>query len=441
MTELGWELTLIGTCLVFSGFFSSAETALVSLTMPQIEQLLVNRPRYSRPINLWKNRPQEVLTTILIGNNVVNITASALAADIAAQLLPGQSIAIAIGVMTFLILVSGEIFPKTVARVFSVNMAPPVLVLIGGFHLLLFPLSWPLTRSMQFLLRLGGTHTNHTKTTEEDVAFTIKLGGQNGVLPPEKRELLEAVLNFSDTNVREVMTPRTEIIALSIEDGYKQAMEICRNSGYSRLPITNASLDDIEGMFYVKSLLTKPNSTKDEKNFVRNRVVPPVYVPESQRISDVLKQFQKTRIHIAMVVDEFGGTSGLLTMEDIIEELLGEIRDEFDDEKEKMSQLSEGVFLADARISLGDVEEHLHIQFPEERAYESLGGFIVEEAGEVPVRAWECVYAGWRFYVHESNAQRVVTVRIEGAPKAIEQPAVPENLPENGTRSLPKESA
>lgn len=407
------EIIGIAVCLVFSGFFSGSETALTSLSMARLESLLEKRPVYARSLTWWKNNPNGILTTILIGNNLANITASVLATDLASRYFSTQGIPIAIGAMTFLLLFTGEITPKTFSRAYSDQLAPLLMNLVVPFHILFYPLTWILTQFIKGMFwMLGSRYRGSEKVTEEDIEYIVSLGRRQGILDADKENLISSIFEFSDTTTKEIMVPRTDMVSISADSSYEKVVEISLETGFSRIPVFEESIDKIVGIFYTKNLITPPK-TDEHDDFLSSRMRPAVFVPESKKISEVLRQFQSDRIHLAIVVDEFGGTGGMVTMEDIIEELLGEIQDEFDTEEERLIKNGDGTFLADARINIGDLEEGLSIEFPEERDYESLGGYLMEEAHEVPVEGWEHQFEGYAFLVTEADPQRVIRVKIQ----------------------------
>ncbi|MDH4249449.1 MAG: hemolysin family protein, partial [Deltaproteobacteria bacterium] len=303
------ELVGICVCLVLSAFFSGSETALTALSEIRLEKLIKNHPKWARPLLMWRKNPNGVLTTILVGNNIVNITASALATDLASSFLPGSSgIPLAVGAMTFLLLLFGEITPKTFARTYAETLAPLLMHGVVVFHWVFYPAAWVLTQFVKGLIFILGVREKKGRTlTEEDIEFIVSMGRRQGVLDKDKEHLLTSVFEFSDTTVKEIMKPRTEMEALSVESSYEEVLALSQQSGFSRIPVFDGSLDNIVGIFYIKSLLAPPSQEK-RGAFLRDNLRPPVFVPESKKINELLRMFQKNQIHMAVVVDEFGGT-------------------------------------------------------------------------------------------------------------------------------------
>jgi CBS domain containing-hemolysin-like protein len=412
------DLVGILICLLFSAFFSASETALTSLSLLRTEQIIERNPFWGHALRVWQRNPNGVLTTILIGNNLFNITASALATDLAAGLFEEGGIAIAIGGMTLLLLFSGEITPKTIARTYADTLAPVLMNVVLIFHVLLYPVTAVITRFIHALFWVFGSRQGRREhVTEDDIEYIVSLGRRQGTLDKDKEHLLSSIFEFTDTTAREIMVPRTDMIAVPVDADYQRVVEISLESGFSRIPVYEDSIDKVVGIFYTKNLITPP-LREEQGAFLASRMRPAVFIPESKKISEVLKLFQRERIHMAIVVDEFGGTGGLVTMEDIIEELLGEIQDEFDTEEERLVKTASGAYIADARVNVEELEDEFDLTFPEDRDYESLGGFLMEEAREVPGEGWEHTYQGFRFRVLRADPQRVIQVHIE----RIEEP-------------------
>jgi CBS domain containing-hemolysin-like protein len=281
---------------------------------------------------------------------------------------------------------------------------------------LFFPVTFVITVFIRWLITiLGGQPDQAAPVTDQDLAYIVRLGATAGTIDKHQESLFQSVIEFPDTTAKEIMVPRTELVAIPLGSTYEQIVEIAIESGFSRIPVYDGSIDKVVGIFYAKHLLDRPKA--DEKQtYLDKRIRPPVFVPESKKISELLKLFQEKGIHMAIVVNEFGGTEGIVTLEDVVEELLGDIRDEFDVDEERLVAIPTGGYRADARIEIEEIEEELGIDFPEERDYESLGGFLMEAAGTVPDVGWTHEYADYDFSVTEADANRVITVEIQKAP-------------------------
>jgi CBS domain containing-hemolysin-like protein len=407
-----WELIGIAASVIFSALFSGSETALTSLSRSKIEQMLDSRSVFTRPLRLWRSHPHRVLATILIGNTLVSITAGALASEVASHFTFDEAVPAAVGGTAALVLMFGEITPKAIARTFPSAVSVPAMWLIFAFYVMFFPITFVITWALRGVIRLiGGRNPDGQRVTDKDLEYLVRLGATEGSIDKDQEELLQSVIEFPDTITKEIMVPRTDIVAIPLDSTYEEVVEMAVESGFSRIPVFDGSLDKIAGIFYTKHLLDRP-APDDRETFLRKRMRPPVFVPESKKISELLKLFQEKGIHMATVVNEFGGTEGIVTLEDVVEELLGDIRDEFDVEEERLVPLTDGGYLADARIEIDEIEEKIGLQFPEEREYETLGGFLMEAVGSVPNVGTQHRFQNHEFTVSAADANRVISVQI-----------------------------
>lgn len=409
-------------CLLASAFFSGSETALTSLSTAQAQKLYEQQG--AKSLKLWLEQPIQVLTAILIGNNIFNVTASALTTDLAQRLLGQTSakewaIPLAIAFTTILLLIFGEITPKAIAKKMYRTVAP---FAISGLRLPFF-LFKPFTAIFTFLTRrtmqaLGNDPNEATPyVTAEEIEYMIDLGSREGTFPEDHERMLRSVFEFKDTLVREIMVPRTDMIVLNKTQGLDEIVSTFVRCGHSRLPVHDGQIDNIVGIFYAKDILEHFFFDRDNGPDIHSIMRKPFFVPGSKHVSDLLEEFQRQRIHMAIVIDEFGGTDGLVTLEDIIEEFFGEIQDEYDAEPEQLIPLDDDSIRADGRLSIWDIEEHFDVAFPEDSDYETLGGFILSEHGAVPVPGTEIAWHGLLFTVLEADEKRVGSVRIERIPE------------------------
>lgn len=422
---IGWEVFGIIASLVLSAFFSSSETALTALGRAQTQKLIEDGGRVGEALKLWADHPLKVLTCILIGNNIVNITASALATDVCDRLLEGTSFAetaipIAVGVMTLLLLTFGEIVPKAIARSQHRRLAGGAMWLLKGPYLLFYPGTVLFTALADYLIKLSGGNREQDMppVTEEDIEYLVDLGSRVGSLEEGKGKMLQSVFEYNATLVRENMVPRTDMMALDVDSTIEEVLGMVQESGHSRMPVYEDTVDNIIGIFFAKDLLQHYSSTDGAPFELRKYLRRAYFVPEAKKISDLLAEFQREHIHMAIVVDEFGGTSGLITLEDIIEEFFGDIQDEYDAETDWLVRM-DGVLTVDARCPITDLEEELDQEFPEQGGYESVGGLIVATTGKVPEVGCEVVLEGIRFHVLEADEKRVIRVRVNDEREAL----------------------
>lgn len=426
MTNLPLAETLgIVVCLVLSAVFSGSETTLTALSQTRTRQLLESGGRPAAVLRRWLEEPSAWLTSILIGNNIVNVAASALATSVAQQVLgewAGQEaawvspLAVAVGVMTLLLLVFGEITPKTLARAHHERLAVVVLYVLTPWYVV----SWPVTRVFMLLSNRVGRWTNteldggapHVR--EEDIEYLVRLGREEGSISSDRERMLRSVFEFTDTTAREVMVPRTDVVALPRQATGKEVLEVVLDAGHSRLPVYDGSIDNIVGLFYAKDLLRLISARPIDADFdLRRSLRQANFVPETKLISELLREMQENRIHMAIVVDEFGGFAGIVTLEDIMEEFFGDILDEYDVESDWLEEGPDGRWRVDARINMEELGEVLGITIEEEEDIDTLGGYLTKELGEVP-RAGAVVDAwGLRMVIEEADARRVRRVLIE----------------------------
>ena len=373
-------------CIIMSAYFSGTETALTALSEVKSEIMKDKYPFVAPVLKKWKENPSLILSALLVGNNIVNILGAVLAGKVASFALAshGQAVAdaVAVAAMTLFVLVFGEVTPKTFAKLMPERWLFPALILM----------------------------------TQNEIEYMIQKGSDEGVFEQEEQgELLTSVIEFKDTLVKEIMTPRTDSNFLEVDTTIAEAMEKIEEWGHSRIPVYEDSVDNIKGILYVKDLamlITKDKSVLDDNilSVARKGVF---YVPETQKINETLKKMRAEGNHLGIVVDEFGGTSGIITLEDVLEELVGDIRDENDKDEKQFEKIGDNVILVDAHISISDLEEELDIKLPDDGEYNSLGGFIVSENGEVPQTGFVLNYENYEFKVVESNEKNILKVEIK----------------------------
>ncbi|WP_235969562.1 hemolysin family protein [Anaeromyxobacter diazotrophicus] len=445
-----WE-PVVGLLLILaSAFCSGSETALTALGEPRARQLAESAGRRGRRLGLWLARPEGVLSTLLVGNTLVNIGAGAMAGDLAHRLAAshawpdGSVLAIATALTTCAILFAGEIIPKTLAKRHPTRWALAAMPAVQLLYWALWPVTTGLVRATnRIVAALGGARAPTPAVTSAEIEYLIEMGTREGVLDEVKEELLNSVLEFADRVVKEVMVPRTRMAAIDRDAPPEEILRIVTENPYSRMPVYRDSIDDVRGVLLVREMV--PELAKSPKSAVAalDRLMkPPFFVPEQMKISRLLKEMQKRKTHLAIVVDEFGGTSGLATLEDVLEEIVGEIQDEGDVEAAPVREAAPGVYLADAGVPLRELEEFLNehaegegddpdhaVKFPEEGDYETLGGFVTATAGRVPHVGALVAWDGLTFTVRGGDERRVTKVEIarRRAPAAGEPaPELPE---------------
>lgn len=417
--SLGFSVLLLISCLIFSAYFSGLETALSSLSTARLKKLIEERPIHSNALGLWLRKPTWVLSTILIGNNLVNTLAAAIAAILAQSYFANYAITIATSSITILLLMVGEITPKTFARHNANAIAPIGMTLLLPIYVLLMPCTYVMSKLVARLLKLLGKGAN-TKcifdTTEEDITYLIRLGHEEGVLKRNDGHLLQSVIEFRETVVKESMVPRTEICSFEVDASYAEMIERLNKEGHTRWPVFEKNIDNIIGIFHVKDLLQKIISGLSEQQFsLRDFLRPAKFVPDMMKIGGLLKEFQAGKAHLAIVVDEYGGTAGIITLEDVLEEIVGEIRDEYDREEleEKVQQIDANNYLVSGKANIYELGKVLKVAFLESDAFDSVNGFLTAIHGRMPKVGEKIFYQNCTFVIKAADEKKITSVQLQ----------------------------
>lgn len=419
--ELQGSLLIQFTSLVFlliaSGLISGAEVAFFSLTKEQLESEEEQTSRQMKLTQKLLNEPKRLLATILIANNFINI-AIVLLFSLISEVLFGKIgnplivLLIEIGLITFLILFFGEILPKVYANrnalKFSKTMASPIYFID---HYVLFFLTLPMSRVTRFMESRLAQKNNEFSIDKLSQAFELTAEEET---TKEEQRILKGIVNFGNTDTKQVMCPRIDLFALSQDMNMETITKQILEKGFSRVPVYEESIDKVIGILYTKDLLPY----LDQPNFKWQKLIkPPFYVPENKKLDDLLKEFQHKKIHLAVVVDEYGGTSGIITLEDVIEEIVGDISDEFDDEELIYSKLDNSTYVFDAKINLKDFFKVIEIEEDEvfEKAKgesESLAGFILELAQVLPKMGQVISFNSYQFIIESVDRKRIKRVKV-----------------------------
>ncbi len=414
-----WELISLLIFLVLSAFFSASETAMMSVSRKKlVDAMDTTSHDFEKNLKI-SNR---YLTVILIMNNVVNVFLSSLATVLAIQLFPkgtsdSKLVAVVTVVVTVLIVVFGEITPKLYARMNAPKFFGHSFPVIKVIDFILRPLTWVLTAFSVFLIRAFiGKPNIEPFISQEEILFNIDMGKDQGVIEEQESVLVKGALTLKDTYVREIMVPRVEIVGIRAEESLLDAVKLFDESKFSRLPVYENSIDQIVGICYAKDILSVLNSQsgkKLEEISVKKMMRNPYFVPETKKIDDLLQEMRRMKMHIAIVVDEYGGTAGIVTLEDVLEEMTGEIFDEFDveGEEETIVKKDRYTYLVSGLTPLNDIERELDIEFPESE-FETIGGYLLKVFERVP-KAGEIVDTDeFRAKVLESNKKQILKVEL-----------------------------
>ncbi|MDV0442780.1 hemolysin family protein [Methanorbis rubei] len=367
--------------LIISAFFSASEVALVGISRAKV-RALSDEGKAGKRLEKLKNNPDHFLITILIGNNTANVGASAIATAVAFTAFGDAGVAIATGVVTLLLLIFGEIGPKTFATRRMERVALFVATPIYYLTLILSPFFWVYDRARR-LGKNGGT--NVQAVTEEEIREWIDVGEMEGAIEEDEKEMIYSVLRFNDTTAKEIMTPRPDVAVIEDTATLEEAVAHFRDTGFSRVPVYHGHTDNIVGTLNIKDIFNA-YTAGNHRVPVKTLMFDVYCVPESKKIDDLLRELQVRRVHMAIILDEFGGFSGVVTFEDILEELVGDIMDESDgDEVADIIEIDGGLYMVDAQARVTLLNEHFSIDLPEDPgSYETVGGLVFSLLGHIP---------------------------------------------------------
>lgn len=397
--------------LVLSAFFSSSEAALMSLNRLRIIFLSHQKnPKAQFIANLLKKR-KEMISTILVGNNFVNVAASSVATGLAISLWGKKGIIYASVMVTLILLIFGEIVPKIYASKFPEKISFLVARPIFWCMKLLGPVVSIINLIVDLLLKLLSPKEIYKKPliSEEEIQAVITLGEKEGVLEKDERRMLLNIFELANTQVKAIMTPRTEMICLEEDTPFFQIIDLVEESGRSRFPIYRKLIDNVIGIIHSRDLLQFKGKTED---FSFEKIIfPPFFIPESKRILSLLADFKKRKTHLALVIDEYGGIEGLVTLEDVLEEIVGDIFDESDLIEKWIDYLPDGRILVDGDASIREINKHLKVHLSHDE-FQTLSGLIMNQLGHIPLRGEYILQEGYKFTVRSVHGQKIMKVEI-----------------------------
>ena len=412
------EILLFVICVLLSAFFSSSEVALISITRAKARTLANEGKPGSEAVAALKESPEHLLITILIGNNIVNVAAAALATSIAIKAFGDIGVGIATFFVVIVLLVFGEIGPKIYAArasdSFALTVAPVILFLSRIFS----PFIWIVERvSPTFGI---GKETGEPSVTEEEIKEWIDVGKEDGTIEQGEQDMLYSVLEFADTTAREIMTPRVDVTLIEDTVTFEEAIRIFNETGFSRIPVYHDQIDNITGILNVKDVFSAMVSHRKDST-IKEVMYDPMFVPETKKIDDLLKELQVHRVQMAIVIDEYSSFVGIATVEDILEEIVGDIMDEYDKEEPDIQNISEGVFVVDAQMWVEDINERMEIDLPVDESYETVGGLIIDRLGHIPLHPGEKVEINEgkiTLAVMQMHGRRIVKAKVVIHPSA-----------------------
>ncbi|MBW2180115.1 MAG: HlyC/CorC family transporter [Deltaproteobacteria bacterium] len=395
-----YQIILLVVLLILSGFFSSAETSLFSISRTKARHFAKNEGKSFVLIKRMKEDPHRLLTTILIGNNVVNIAASAIAASITISYFTSYAVGIATLIMTFLILVFGEVFPKSIATRNNVLIARFVIYPVYWLSILFIPLIF----FLNFIPKLTGKIKGSPKVTEAELMTFVEAVEEEGEIKGEERELINKIFEFDDTSASEIMTPRADMFVIAADE--KVDLKKILATGYTRIPVIENNIDNIVGIVNIKDLFMHQAISNSEVD-IRKITRKPYFVPENKKLDKLLQQFKKRKDHMAIVVDEYGGVSGLITLEDSLEEIVGEIEDETDKEEPNIVKLKKREWLVLGKSDIDEVNAAVGMNIPESNEYGTFSGYILNRIGMIPEEKEEIDVDPFIVIVEERKGNRI----------------------------------
>ena len=418
----------LGALLVLSALFSGSETALTSMTKLRVKSLFSEGDSSYRKLESWLQDPNRYLVTILVGNNIVNVGASILASSIFTRLLATAGWShtealgggLAFGTVTFLLLVFGEITPKTFAKQHAVRISQMVIRPLDVLSRALSPFIIVFLALSNAIIRVMGGETvkKVPLVTAEDVRTLIEVSEKEGLLEQEEREMIHSLIDFGETVVREIMTPRVDIQALEISTRFEEVCKAVVEGGHSRIPVYEGDIDSVVGVLHAKGLLAFLNDS-ERQWALRDILRPTLFVPKNKKVSDLLQTFRRKRTHLAIVVDEYGCTAGLVTIEDVLEEIVGEIHDEYDQEPPEYQVGRNGEIIANAKVDVDLLKEEFDIDLSlPDSEFETLGGFITTYLGDLPAVGDVIRYGSVEMTILEADDRRIKQVKIVRKPSA-----------------------
>ena len=414
-TYVVFSLIVVLLLLIISALVSGSEVAYFSLNATD-KQKLKKKSKINNQVLKNLESPEKLLATILVTNNFVNIGIIILTANITNNLItiinaPVIEFILQVVLISFLLLIFGEILPKLYATHFSLGFARFMAIPLQLLEKICRPVNTLLIASTSFVNHRLQKH--HKNVSIDEISQALKLTSNQEL--SEEKEMLEGIVKFGNKNVAEIMNPRVDVVSLDIKTSFSTVLNLIVDSGFSRIPVYVGSFDNIKGILYIKDIL--PHSHKNDSFNWQTLIRPPFYVPETKKINSLLKEFQKNKVHLAVVIDEYGGTSGIVTLEDVLEEIVGEIVDEFDEEENFFTQISENVFLFDGKTLLGDFfkiskcDDNVFNSIKGEA--ETLAGLILEIKGEIPEIHEKIEYKQFIFTIEAVDKRRIKQIKIE----------------------------
>ncbi|HBL06911.1 MAG TPA: hemolysin [Clostridium sp.] len=396
--------------IILSSLFSASETALMSISKIRVRHMVEENIKGSNRVKELTDNPSSLLASILVGNNVVNIASSSLATVLAINLIGSRGVAISTIIRTIVVLIFGEITPKTLAsqnsEQISLRVANPIFIVSK----MLKPVVIITTTISKFFIKLlgGKSDSNKPFITEDELKTMVDVSEEEGILKSEEKDMIHNVFQFGDLYAKDVMVQRVDIIALDIEESLDKIISVIKEEGFSRIPIYSNTIDNIVGILNVKDIIFM----EDTKGFsLKNYMREITYTYEFRKVTELFKDMNPNRQHMVVVLDEYGGTVGIVTIEDLIEEIVGDISDEYDDEEPEIYVVKEDEYIVEGSVRIEDINELIGTKIESEE-FDSIGGFIIGVLGRFPNISEEIIYSNYRFIIEDIDRNRIKKIRI-----------------------------
>ena len=406
------QIIFLIVLLIGSAFFSASETALMSLSKIRIRYMQDEGVKGAKLVSSLIENPNKLLSSILVGNNVVNIAATSISTSLFIGLMGEKGVALATAVMTVLVLIFGEITPKTIAANNSEKVSLLVSKPIKAIIFILRPIVWIFNIITNIIFKLFGITNKGAKSfiTEEELKTMVNVSHEEGVLEMEEREIINNVFEFGDMQAKNAMVQRIDMVAIDMEDSYDEIIQVFKTEKLSRMPVYEETIDDIVGILNIKDIIFLSDEeieSFDIKNYMRE----PFFTYEFKKITQLLEEMKLEKSQMAIVVDEYGGTSGLLTIEDLVEVIVGDIEDEYDEEEDEIQVIKEDEYIVDGSTKIGDVNEHIGVNLESEE-FDSIGGFIIGHLSRLPEENEVIEVDNIRFCIESIEKNRIKKIRI-----------------------------
>ncbi|HIF52549.1 MAG TPA: HlyC/CorC family transporter [Candidatus Nitrosopelagicus sp.] len=410
--QLEYEIISLIILIGLSGFFSGLEVALVGIQRSKVRQMLNEKLPGATSLDKLKSNPSRMMASVNLGNNLVNVAATALATDIALKTFESAGLAIAIGVMTFLILIFGEITPKTYCNANAAKIALRYSRVLLAFSYAFYPIVWMFEKITKGIINLTGSTQEPPGLTEEEIKGVIEQGLHDKAIEKQESELVHGALNFDDIVIRSVMTPRPKMFTLRSKMMLFEALPEINKNGFSRIPVYSENRDKIVGIVHVRDVLKHLEG--ENKMITLEQVMrEPFFVSQEKKVSDLLKEMQGRKAHMAIVIDEFSGVEGCVTLEDLVEEIVGEIHDETDITKSNFQREDSNTIITNGDIEIDEINEIFKTDIPQGDDYASLSGLLHERLRDIPKEGDKIVIGSLRIIVEKVLDNNPEKIRIE----------------------------